>query len=113
MTNSFIKIADSLEDISFGNNGIAEVELNGKTICIAKHDNMLYGCARKCPHASGLMSQGWIDAVGNIVCPLHRYKFDLRNGRNVTGEGYYLKTYRVIETEDGVFVALEKKSWFF
>jgi nitrite reductase/ring-hydroxylating ferredoxin subunit len=49
--------------------------------------------------------------VGNIVCPLHRYKFSLVNGRNVSGEGYYLKTYPVEQREDGLYIGFEK-SWF-
>jgi 3-phenylpropionate/trans-cinnamate dioxygenase ferredoxin subunit len=41
------------------------------------------------------------------VCPLHRYRFSLANGRNTSGEGYFLKTYPVKEDDDGVWVGLE------
>jgi 3-phenylpropionate/trans-cinnamate dioxygenase ferredoxin subunit len=50
------------------------------------------------------MANGQIDALGNIICPLHRYKFSLVNGRNVSGEGYHLKTWKVAWREDGVWV---------
>jgi len=42
--------------------------------------------------------------MGHIVCPLHRYKYDPKTGRNVSGEGYFLKTFRAEVREDGVFV---------
>jgi 3-phenylpropionate/trans-cinnamate dioxygenase ferredoxin subunit len=52
------------------------------------------------------MADGYIDALGNIVCPVHRYKFNLQNGRNTSGEGYYLKRWAAEEREDGVYVNL-------
>jgi 3-phenylpropionate/trans-cinnamate dioxygenase ferredoxin subunit len=58
------------------------------------------------------MAEGFIDSLGNAVCPLHRYKFSLKNGRNATGEDY-LKTYPIEVNNEGVFVVFEeKKSWF-
>ena len=99
------KIATSLDEISFSPNGLAEIDFNGKTICIARHNNMLYACAQKCPHAGGILSEGYIDALGNIVCPLHHYKYNLRKGRNVSGEGYQLQTYPVERREDGYYIA--------
>ncbi len=106
------KIADSVQALPFNRNGLAEVEVNGKIICIALHKEIVMACARKCPHAGGIMAQGYVDDTGNIVCPLHRYKFSLQNGRNVSGEGYYLKTYLTEIRENGVFVRLEEGGLF-
>jgi len=72
----------------------------------------LMACAQKCPHAGGMMAEGHLDALGNIVCPLHRYKFNLQNGRNVSGEGYFLKTFRVEIRKEGVFVGFEENKLF-
>jgi len=54
-----------------------------------------------------MMAYGYIDALGNIVCPLHRYKYSLQNGRNVSGEGYFLKHWPIELNEDGVYIGLE------
>lgn len=105
-------VAESESELSFASNGVAVVEVNGKKICIAKHQNEWYGFAFKCPHAGGIMADGYIDAAGNVVCPLHRYKFSIRNGRNTSGEGYYLKTYPVNSTEEGVFLGIEEGGLF-
>ena len=99
------KIAESASEIRFGENQVAVVEVDGKKICIGRHHNNLYAFAYKCPHASGIMADGYIDPLGNIVCPVHRYKFSLQNGRNTSGEGYYLKRWPVKVRDDGVFVA--------
>jgi 3-phenylpropionate/trans-cinnamate dioxygenase ferredoxin subunit len=109
---NWIKIADSEEEINFGANNIAEVTANERQICIARFSGKLFAFSNKCPHASGFLVNGYIDAIGNVVCPVHRYKFCLRNGRNVSGEGYYLKHWALEVRENGVFVAMEKNTFF-
>ena len=98
------KIAPDVETLQLNDKDIKVSEFNGKQICIARHNDKIYGFAYKCPHAGALMASGYVDVLGNVVCPLHRYKFSMENGRNTSGEGYYLKTYPVEIREDGVFV---------
>jgi 3-phenylpropionate/trans-cinnamate dioxygenase ferredoxin subunit len=112
LKTNWIKVADSVAELSFGENKITEVVADGKTICIAQNNDELFAFAHKCPHAGGYFVQGYMDALGNVVCPIHRYKFCLRNGRNVSGEGYYLKHWPVEAREDGVYVGLEARSLF-
>ena len=107
------KIADQIESLDFAGNNIAVAEVNGKKICIGKFKEGVFAFAYKCPHAGGLLAEGYIDALGNIVCPIHRYKYDMKNGRNITGEGYYLKNWPVEIRESGVFVGLEQSSGIF
>jgi nitrite reductase/ring-hydroxylating ferredoxin subunit len=106
------KIADDVTDISFSENNLQEIEVAGKKICIALNNDILKACASKCPHAGGNMSNGYVDALGNIVCPLHRYKFSLDNGRNISGEGYFLKTYPIEKRENGIFIGIEDGGMF-
>jgi len=110
-TIRWIKVAESVEEISFGANNLAEITADDKKVCIGKYKNELFAFPAKCPHASGLLAEGFIDALGNVVCPVHRYKFCMKNGRNVSGEGYYLKRWPVEVKGDGVFVGLENKSF--
>ena len=107
------KIAESKEELFASGNTLVEIYVQQKQICIALHQNQVLACTHKCPHAGGRMANGWLDAMGNIVCPLHRYRFSLMNGRNVSGEGYYLKTYPVEIRQEGIFVGIEEKNgWF-
>lgn len=100
-----------MEEILFGANNLAEVAADDKRVCIGKYREELFAFTAKCPHASGQLADGFIDVLGNVVCPVHRYKFCMKNGRNVSGEGYYLKHWPVEIREDGVFVGLESKSF--
>lgn len=111
VTKKFVKVASSVAEFSFNSKGMCIVEANGKKITIATFQEKIFAFAHTCPHAGGIMADGYIDALGNAVCPLHRYKFSLKTGRNSTGEDY-LKTYQTEVNEDGVFVIFEEKKWF-
>jgi 3-phenylpropionate/trans-cinnamate dioxygenase ferredoxin subunit len=108
---NWYKIAGSINEINWQENNMSLAEVNGKTITLIRSATQIFACAHKCPHAAGILADGFIDATGNIVCPLHRYKFDLKNGRNTSGEGYYLKTYLTEHREDGLFIGFEEKNW--
>ena len=101
-----------MDELLFNENNLLETEVDGKKICVAKNKDVLFACAHKCPHAGGFMDEGYLDATGNIVCSIHRYKFSLQNGRNTSGEGYYLKVYPVETREEGIFVGIENTGLF-
>jgi 3-phenylpropionate/trans-cinnamate dioxygenase ferredoxin subunit len=103
------KIAESTAELFDKEGEIKEVQAGVKEICVTQLKGKLHACANKCPHAGAKMEMGYVDALGNIVCPLHRYKFSLANGRNVTGEGYFLKIFSIEEREDGIFIGIEEK----
>lgn len=105
---SWYKIAKSIEEIKFSPEGTAEFIVADNKICLILSKNSLKACSQKCPHAGGVMSEGYIDSAGNIVCPLHGYKFNLQNGRNITGEGYFLKLFPVEICASVVFVGILK-----
>jgi 3-phenylpropionate/trans-cinnamate dioxygenase ferredoxin subunit len=102
------KIADSDAMLHWNANNLAIAEVEGKKITLCKTKNRFYACAYKCPHASGILAEGFIDNAENIVCPVHGYRFSLRNGRNIGGEEFYLKTYKTETREDGIYVAIEE-----
>ena len=108
---TWLKIADTESKLSFTENNLLIIEVNEKKITLAKYNDELFACAYFCPHASGVLAYGYIDLTGNIVCPVHCYRFNLLNGRNVSGEGYYLKIYPVKSSDEGVLVGFEEKGF--
>lgn len=105
------KIADNESELNFGPNNLTEMEVAGKRVCLAR-GTTLHACVARCPHAGGIIADGFLNEAGVVTCPLHRYKFSLVNGRNVSGEGYYLKTYPVKTTPEGVFIGIEERGIF-
>lgn len=85
---------------------LTEVIAGGKRVGLIKKQGSVYAFAATCPHAGVALCDGWVDGMGRIVCPLHKYRFDPANGRNTSGEGYKLFTYPVELREEGIFIGL-------
>lgn len=109
-TFNWFKVADQPDAINFQLNNTAIILVNEKVITLGKHHDKIFAFAYQCPHAGAIMAEGRIDARGNIICPLHGYKFSLANGSNTSGEGYKLKTWPVEHRPDGIFVGLERSA---
>jgi nitrite reductase/ring-hydroxylating ferredoxin subunit len=103
---SFIKIAESLAELFNQGEAIVKLQVEGKKICLTQHNQELFAFFWRCPHANGDLSHGYVDSKGCVVCPLHHFKFNLSTGKNITGEGYCLKTYPTLVNDDGVWVGL-------
>ncbi len=108
----WVLVTDAPASLDWPDNQLLDLEVDGKKITLAKFKEDYFAFAQKCPHASGRMAQGFINPLGQVVCPLHRYAFDMKNGRNTTGEGYFLKTYPVELRPDGIFIGFKPNSFF-
>lgn len=106
------KVADD-EVSALRENELRVITVDHKKLCLTRWQDSLYAFTHKCPHAGGQLAEGYVDAHGNIVCPIHRYKYNLKNGYNSSGEGYYLKTYPVACREDGIYIGIAPSSGFF
>ncbi len=83
---------------------LTELSVAGKRICLLRSPKGLFAFAATCPHAGAALCEGWTDAQGRVVCPLHKYRFNPANGHNTSGEGYKLATFPVKEEEGRIFV---------
>jgi nitrite reductase/ring-hydroxylating ferredoxin subunit len=77
------------------NNEIIERSLIGREICLAKVGEQVFAFSIKCPHAGASLLDGSLNKRCEIVCSRHHYKFNLKNGHNSSGEGYFLKVFPV------------------
>jgi nitrite reductase/ring-hydroxylating ferredoxin subunit len=87
------------------------LELRGEKICLTRTEKGIFAVQDKCPHNGASLSKGFCTAQNEIVCPLHRYSYDLQSGKGTSGGGYALKTYPVNIREDGVYLGIKAKWW--
>lgn len=87
---------------------IQKIKVNGNSVCVVKTDDRIFACASKCPHAGADISQGWIDENHQIVCPFHRHKYHLENGRGAAGQGDYIQVYPIESRKDGIYIQLSE-----
>jgi nitrite reductase/ring-hydroxylating ferredoxin subunit len=83
--------------------------VNRTPVCLVNHNDDLFAVNDRCPHQGASLSNGGCAEDGKIVCPFHRYGFDLKNGR---GAGLYVDVYPIEEREDGLYLGMEYFSWF-
>jgi len=86
------------------------VKLDGKKLCLVRHNNKLHALQNSCPHAGGILSGGWCKN-GNIICPIHRYEYSLTTGKGLTGQNDYVDVYPIEEREDGFYIGLPEGFW--
>jgi 3-phenylpropionate/trans-cinnamate dioxygenase ferredoxin subunit len=61
------------------------VMLAGRRVGLLLHRGQPVAVLDRCPHFSGPLAQGPIStARGEIICPWHRFRFDLTTGQSVT-----------------------------
>lgn len=87
------------------NNQIQKIQVEDKEILIAHIGDEYFAFSAKCPHAGYSLEKGFLDIhKACISCPLHGYKYNIRNGLSITGDGYRLKTYQIEARENEYFL---------
>ncbi|WP_448699457.1 Rieske (2Fe-2S) protein [Mucilaginibacter sp. AW1-3] len=91
---------------------LTKARAGSTSVCLVGVNNEVHALAAKCPHAGADISQGWCKD-GKLVCPYHRYSYDIQTGRGSPGQGDYIKTYPVEMREDGIYVGIKSIwNWF-
>ncbi len=75
------------------------VEVDGLPLAIVHAGEAFHALHGRCPHAGGNMGHGWVEE-GELVCPLHRWRFKLPSGRCTTMRGHSLHAFRC-DVRDG------------
>ncbi|HXK30864.1 MAG TPA: Rieske 2Fe-2S domain-containing protein [Candidatus Binatia bacterium] len=75
------------------------VRMEGDEMAVFKMNGQLYGIQNTCPHEGGQLCKGWIDG-GEVVCPLHGYKFDLKTGACSTDPKLKVKVFKLVAQGD-------------
>jgi nitrite reductase/ring-hydroxylating ferredoxin subunit len=90
-------------------NSARTIDIEGKRLCMTRTEEGYFALDDRCPHAGARFGMGGYCEDAYLVCPVHRYRYDVRTGKGKQGD--FVKTYRAETRKDGVYVALEKKWW--
>ncbi|MCX2574230.1 Rieske (2Fe-2S) protein [Pedobacter sandarakinus] len=89
---------------------IKTMEVNGKQLCIINTAGQIIVTQSNCPHAGGHFSGGWCKN-GYLVCPIHRYEYDLNTGRGADGQGDFITIYPTEIRADGLYIGFRESWW--
>ena len=85
---------------------IQQVKVRGKGIIVIGYEDQLYALGSTCPRAGAELSGGWCKE-GKIICPFHRYSYNLQTGKGSPGQNDYVDSYPVEIREGEVYVGIE------
>jgi nitrite reductase/ring-hydroxylating ferredoxin subunit len=78
--------------------------VDGLRICLVLRNGELLAVSDKCTHNGESLSKGRVNHLGEIVCPWHGQRFNLRTGREADEKSRDLTTYTISTSADGVFI---------
>lgn len=84
---------------------IKKVQAGRKSICLIGFEGEIYAIAATCPHAGFDLSEG-LCVKGKIVCPYHRYTYNLATGKGGEGQNDFVETYEVDIRENDIYVRI-------
>ncbi|MHB1556533.1 MAG: Rieske (2Fe-2S) protein [Isosphaeraceae bacterium] len=65
----------------------------GVRVAVFRSGDQVYVLSGRCPHANGPLGLGWVED-GEAVCPLHRWRFRLEDGRCTTVRGHNVHRFK-------------------
>lgn len=69
------------------------------------YEHKVFALAARCPHAGGDLTQGWCKNH-QLVCPVHRYSYDLQTGKGSPGQNDFVNTYPVEIRDNAVYIGI-------
>jgi 3-phenylpropionate/trans-cinnamate dioxygenase ferredoxin subunit len=88
------------------------MQVDGKKICLVHGTDGFYAVRDKCPHNGFPLSAGHCTESNSIVCPIHRYHFDLKTGKALSGMAIRVETFPLKIAGNGVFLGVEEFNWW-
>ena len=104
----WVKIFDSDEEASrrLGINKPQLLVVRGKRICLVRTEERWLAVENTCSHHGESLSKGIVNFQGEVVCPWHGHRFDLKTGRECAERSRDLVTYPMRQNTDGVYIGL-------
>lgn len=83
------------------------IKIKGKLIMLARFNGKFFASENECPHQGYSLNEGPINYLGEVVCPWHSYRFNLKTGQEAGNNCRDLTTYEVKVDDEGLFINLD------
>jgi nitrite reductase/ring-hydroxylating ferredoxin subunit len=84
---------------------IKKIKAGNKNVCLVNYEGKIFAVSARCPHAGGDLSLGWCNNA-KLVCPFHRYSYDLHTGKGSEGQNDYIDTYPIKIIENSIYIGV-------
>ena len=79
------------------------VQAGGKELALFHVDGKYYAIDNECPHVGGPLGEGTLEGM-EVVCPLHRWTFDLVTGQCSRNAKVKVNAYPAGEEDGSIWV---------
>ncbi|WP_233579034.1 Rieske (2Fe-2S) protein [Tautonia sociabilis] len=83
------------------------VRVSGREVAVFNDGGRFFAVLDRCPHAGASLARGWVEE-GAVVCPLHRWRFRLEDGRCESQGGEDIPAFSSEERGGWVWVWVEE-----
>mgnify|MGYP003624262508 FL=1 len=87
--------------------GRSIVRIGEKKICLVLNQGEFHAFDHLCPHNQHSLLEGAINYKNEVVCPLHAYRFSLKDGSECEQRTRPLKIHSIKIENDGVFLLVK------
>ncbi len=87
-------------------NTLKKLRTQTRTFCLAHTSEGFFATNDVCPHMGASLSEGRINYLNELICPLHGYRYKLASGQECQNRTADVQTYKVELTEEGLFIYL-------
>ena len=100
------RLAENKEDLTakLDEQGKRIIRLGERKICLFLHQDEFYVFDHLCPHNKHPLFDGAINFQNEVVCPLHAYRFSLKDGRECENRTAALVIHKLKFKLEGVFL---------
>jgi len=88
---------------------IHKIHLDEHIVALARREKSFYAFQATCPHRGASLFHGSLADEHEVICLLHRYRFDFKTGKIKLGSCGDLKIYSVEIHEDGLKIFFPSK----
>ena len=90
-------------------NSLKKVKTKNFTLCLAHTSEGFFATDDGCPHMHASLSEGRINYLHELICPLHGYRYSLKTGQECRNRTHEANLYEVEINDDGLFILLPEK----
>ena len=87
-------------------NSVKLLRVGSKRLCLARTSDGIFAIDDGCTHSKASLSQGFLTQFGEVVRPLHNYRFNLRTGDCSESGCPAVRTYPIKQEEGKVFILM-------
>lgn len=92
--------------VALGPDAKRVVRIGERRVCLFHNAGSYHAFDHLCPHNKHSLLEGSINHLGEVVCPLHGYRYSLKDGRECDSKSGSLTIHRIEIRDEGVFLGL-------